>query len=88
MYVADWPTHFLVVDIADPTQPSLLGMADTGFSDDVFVEGAFAYVINATFAGSVDVFDVTVPTNPSFYSGFITTQSNGSVTEVAAPIYL
>ncbi|MCH8316128.1 MAG: hypothetical protein IIA64_09160 [Planctomycetes bacterium] len=56
------PYRFCVVDVSDPTDPTLVwaGQGD-GFSHDVQLYGDLAYVRST--GGDVDVFDITDPQN-------------------------
>jgi len=63
-YVADADGGLAVVDISDPTQPTLTTSVPTSaLARDVDVGGGRAYV--ALGGGGVDVFDITTPSNPT-----------------------
>lgn len=79
-YVADAESGLVVLDLADPAQPIIVGAAPTtGSPRDVEVHRGRAYV--ALGGAGVDVFDLTDPTQPRHVT---TLDGQGSVQAVAA----
>ncbi|MEX2739716.1 MAG: LVIVD repeat-containing protein [Candidatus Wukongarchaeota archaeon] len=70
-YVADWGSGLQVVDISDPTHPSLAGSYDTpGNAQGVFVSGDYAYIADA--GSGLQVVDISDPLNPINASAYDT----------------
>lgn len=72
-YVADGQGGLQVIDISDPTSPSIIGSSDqAGLAGDIAVENSFAYVADQTRRTDGDnglrIFDVTDPANPQLSS--------------------
>jgi hypothetical protein len=63
-YVADYGSGLQVIDISDPTSPTLAGSYDTpGNAYDVAISGNYAYV--ADEGSGLQVIDISDPTNPA-----------------------
>jgi hypothetical protein len=61
-YVADYVSGLLIIDVTDPTLPTLTATLDTpGFALDVSIDGHFAYVVGSQ---ALAVIDVTVAEDP------------------------
>ncbi len=75
-YVADSHQGLKILNISNPSSPSLVGSfnnsADTnGDSDGVFVSGNYAYVVNAD--AGLQAIDISDPTTPSLSDTYDTT---------------
>jgi hypothetical protein len=67
-YVAAGSSGLKVVDISNPSSPTVVGSADTrNFAWDVSITGSIVYV--ADYGSGVQVFDVSNPTAPLFVGG-------------------
>jgi hypothetical protein len=78
-YLADQASGLQVIDISDPTNPSLAGTYDTpGNAFGVTIAGDYAYV--ADWISGLQVIDISDPTNP-FLAGSYNT--SGHAFEVA-----
>lgn len=64
LYVADWATGLIILDVADPETPVLKSTCDTpGPASGVTVEGDYAYV--ADWGAGIQVIDVSDPASPA-----------------------
>ncbi len=56
---------FYIADVADPTNPQVIGYLTTGYIDSVVVYGTYAYVTtSASGSGNSYIIDVTNPVTP------------------------
>ncbi len=56
---------FAVINVADPTFPEGVGSCDVGNSQDVAVQGNYAYVAESSYlGGSLKIVDITVASSP------------------------
>jgi len=56
------PGGLNIIDISNPSNPSLVGFFSATNAQNVVVNGNYAYLINST---KVDVIDVSIPSNPT-----------------------
>lgn len=64
-FVADGLSGLQVIDISEPTTPSLISSFDTpGYAEGVCVEGDYAYVADGP--GGLQVIDISVPAAPAY----------------------
>jgi hypothetical protein len=69
-YVADGYSGLQIVDISDPSSPSLAGSYDTLEAGYVFINGSYAYVsINVD---GLQIVDISDPSNPSLAGSYDT----------------
>ena len=86
-YVADNDNGLQIIDISDPTAPSLTGTFDTsGFAYDVTVVGNYAYV--ADDKSGLQIIDISDPTAPSLTGTFVTSGFAEGVTVVGNYAYV
>ncbi|SET01770.1 Uncharacterized conserved protein [Methanococcoides vulcani] len=70
-YVADEENGLVILDISDPTSPTLAGSYDTaGLAGHVDVAGNYAYV--ADFENGLVILDISDPTSPTLASSYDT----------------
>jgi len=62
-YVADGDKGLKVIDISDPTSPTIVGTCDTYWADGVYVSGKYAYVADGD--KGLKVIDISDPTSPT-----------------------
>jgi hypothetical protein len=63
VYVADGTSGLTIIDVSDPTHPTLAGSYDPGVVSDVCVRGDHAFVTMGDYA-YIGVMDISDPTNP------------------------
>ena len=66
-YVADGQAGLQVIDVTDPSNPTIVGGVDTGFASGVAVSGNFAFV--ADYSSGLQVLDITSPATPTVVGG-------------------
>jgi hypothetical protein len=77
--VADYTSGLQVIDISDPTIPTLIGSCDTpGAAYGVMVSGVYALV--ADWGSGLQVIDISDPTNPTLIGTYDTPGGAGDVT--------
>ncbi len=70
-YVAHGNDGLLVLDISDPTSPTVVGGVDTsGIAYNVHVSGSYAYV--ASGSGGLQIVDISDPESPTIVSSVAT----------------
>ncbi|MCA2701868.1 MAG: DUF4347 domain-containing protein [Microcystis sp. M179S2] len=68
-YVADFSLGLQIIDISNPTNPTLIGNYDTsGSAMDVQIVGNYAYV--ADYASGLQIIDISNPTNPTLTGNY------------------
>jgi hypothetical protein len=76
--VADYDSGLQVIDISDPTNPSIVGSCDTPDSAwGIFVSGTCAYVTGGV--SGLQVIDISSPTNPSIMGSYDTPGFAGGI---------
>lgn len=72
VYAAVGNDGLFVIDVSDPTDPSIVGFVDPGTATGVAVSGSFAYVADSAFDG-LHAIDISDPTNPAVVGSVVTT---------------
>jgi hypothetical protein len=85
-YVAGWSSGLRVVDVSNPAYPIEVGNT-SGYAYSVAVEGGYAYVVESFF-GSLDVIDVSDPSNPYGVSSTYTPEGALGVAVVGGYAYV
>ncbi|HEX4774984.1 MAG TPA: hypothetical protein VH234_05715 [Candidatus Saccharimonadales bacterium] len=70
LYISESVNHAVyVVDVSNPTSPTLVGSASTGgnASIDIFVQGNYLY-LTTNFGSQLEIFNITNPSNPILVS--------------------
>jgi len=63
-YVADYESGLQVIDISNPTRPTIIGSVDTpGYARKVFVSSSTVYVADST--SGLQVIDISNPSHPA-----------------------
>lgn len=75
VYLANWGYGLLIVDVANPAAPSLLGQVEIAFATAVEVVGNVAYVVTSTNGGFLVVVDIANPANPQILNVLPTVKS-------------
>ncbi|MCG7499180.1 hypothetical protein MHO82_20140 [Vibrio sp. Of7-15] len=71
VYLADWAGALSVVDVADPTEPSLLtNLWVNGFPSSLSIAGNNLYVGQTTNGGTLWTYDITEPSSPQLLSQY------------------
>jgi len=61
-YVTAWESGLLIIDVSDPSSPTLRGAYDTAFPYKVHVSGTLAYIATA---GGLQIVDASDPSSPT-----------------------
>ncbi|MBD2289535.1 DUF4347 domain-containing protein [Microcystis wesenbergii FACHB-1317] len=72
-YVADGDSGLQIIDISNPTNPTLKGNYDTGWAYGVQIVGNYAYIAD-TYTG-LQIIDISNPTNPTFKGNYYTSEA-------------
>ena len=68
-YVADGSSGLQIINIANPSSPTLAGSYDTpGFAGRVFVSGSYAYVADGS--SGLQIINITNPSSPTLAGSF------------------
>ena len=70
-------TQFSVIDITQPTNPTLTGSINTSGSQQVFISGSYAYLANST--GGIEIIDISNPNSPTSVARWDGEQSSEDV---------
>jgi hypothetical protein len=63
-YIASWWRGLTIVDISNPTSPSIVGSYDDdGYAWDIFVSGHYAYIADGSMG--LQIVDISNPTSPT-----------------------
>jgi len=94
-YLVGYGDGLKVVDVADPSQPELIGESDPNPSVGVFVQGDYVYTVDLEWSPDVGlrVFDVSDPAHPTQvgfveHPGLMDVWVAGSLAYVSAGYYL
>jgi hypothetical protein len=74
-YVADDEDSLKIIDISNPTSPTLKGNYDTGYASGVQVVGNYAYV--ADWDSGLQIIDISNPTSPTLKGNYDTSYAKG-----------
>lgn len=78
VYIARGDSGFVIVDVADPANPSVAGSYDTpGSAKSVDVKGKYLYVADDT--SGLEIFDVSDPTSPLLVGSYNTSGNSLAV---------
>ena len=87
-YMANNYQGLSIIDIGDPTSPTLLGSIPVNnFAREVVVQGTIAYVASAN-AGGLRIIDVSDPTNPTDLSNYDTPGEAEGIAVVGPTAYI
>jgi hypothetical protein len=75
-YVADSQAGFFILDISNPSNPTLVSHCYSGYTIDVHVDGQYAYVV--VWKG-LRIYDVSNPANPDLKGTYVTSGFTSSV---------
>jgi len=75
-YVADSQAGFFILNISNPSNPTLVSNGYSGYTIDVHVHGQYAYV--AVWKG-LRIYDVSNPANPGLKGTYVTSGYTSSV---------
>ena len=84
-YVTDWPGTLTVINVADPTQPIVLGQLSLPLYgiDEIAVDGSYAYVLS----NGLHIVDVTSPITPTWVGLYDTPTSAMAVAVAGNYVY-
>ncbi|MFO5439548.1 MAG: cadherin domain-containing protein, partial [Dolichospermum sp.] len=86
-YVADFASGLQIIDISNPTTPTLKGNYDTsGWANGVQVVGTYAYV--ADIGSGLQIIDISNPTTPTLKGNYDTSGSAWGVQVVGSYAYV
>ncbi len=75
-YMAGYDTGLAIIDVSDPSSPSLLGQYYTSQAFDVQVIGQYAYVADGT--SGLRIIDVSSPASPALTGTYDTDYASGA----------